>query len=145
MFTDLRHDVLYGLRVLAKSPGFTAVAALTLALCIGANTAIFSIINAVMLKSLPVRDPQHLMLFEWSARVSPKIHSSSSYGDCNSSFGDATRTVARYRSRFSKRCESWVCFPGWRSSRVVDIRRSEEHTSELQSLRHLVCRLLLEK
>lgn len=83
MFTDLRHDVLYGLRVLAKSPGFTAVAILTLALCIGANTAIFSIINAVMLKSLPVRDPKHLMLFEWSARKHPKIHSSSSYGDCN--------------------------------------------------------------
>lgn len=88
LFTDLRHDVLYGLRVLAKSPGFTAVAVLTLALCIGANTAIFSIINAVMLKSLPVRDPRHLMLFQWSARTRPKIHSSSSYGDCASRFGD---------------------------------------------------------
>src|SRR5579862_184878 len=87
LFTDVRHDVLFGLRVLAKSPGFTAVAVLTMALCIGANTAIFSIINAVMLKSLPVSDPQHLMLFQWSARTTPKRHSSSSYGDCDSSFG----------------------------------------------------------
>lgn len=81
-FTDLRHDVLYGLRVLARSPGLTAVAVLTLALCIGANTAIFSIINAVMLKSLPLRDPRHLMLLEWSARAAPKIYGHSSYGDC---------------------------------------------------------------
>ena len=75
-------DVLYGLRMLAKNPGFTTVAVLTLALCIGANTAIFSIIDAVMFKSLPVRDPQHLMLLKWSARGKLKTHSFSSYGDC---------------------------------------------------------------
>ena len=44
--------------------------------------------NAVMLKSLPVRDPRHLWVLEWSARHSPKIHSSSSYGDCDSRFGE---------------------------------------------------------
>jgi hypothetical protein len=53
----------YGLRMLAKNPGFTAVAILTLALGIGANTAIFSALDAVMLKSLPVYKPDELILF----------------------------------------------------------------------------------
>ena len=59
----LLHDVRYGLRQLRKAPVFVAVAVLSLALGIGANTAIFTLINAVMLQSLPVRDPGRLVLF----------------------------------------------------------------------------------
>lgn len=62
----LLSDWLYAVRQLRKTPGFTAVCALTLALGIGANTAVFSVMNAVLLKSLPVKDPDRVFYLNTS-------------------------------------------------------------------------------
>jgi putative ABC transport system permease protein len=61
MLDALLGDVRYAVRALRSSPGFAAVAIVSLALEIGANTAIFSLIDAVILKSLPVRHPEQLL------------------------------------------------------------------------------------
>jgi len=82
IFETLLQDLHYATRMLRKSPGFTAVAVLTLALGIGGNTAIFSLIDAVMFRSLPARDPQQLVLLRWSAHKWPKYHQIMTYGDC---------------------------------------------------------------
>jgi putative ABC transport system permease protein len=61
MLGNLWQDLNYGLRLIRKNPGFSAVVVLTLAVGIGANTAIFSVVNAVMLRSLPFKDPDRLV------------------------------------------------------------------------------------
>jgi predicted permease len=67
----LAQDLSYTVRMLRKNPTFAAVIVLTLALTIGMNTAIFSVIDAVMFRRLPVRDPAGLVVFKWVAREEP--------------------------------------------------------------------------
>jgi putative ABC transport system permease protein len=77
----LFQDLKYGLRMLAKNPGFTAVAVLTLALGIGASTAVFSVVNTVLLKPLPYADPDRLMTVGSMDKRGAPVRSNLSYPD----------------------------------------------------------------
>ena len=79
LLSNVRGEVRVALRGLARTPGFSLVAVLSLALGIGANTAIFSLVNGILLRSLPLPDPQELRVLTWtgtnprSSGASPKI------------------------------------------------------------------------
>jgi predicted permease len=111
-FAGILQDVRYALRLLRKSPGFTIVAVLTLALGIGANTAIFSIVNGVLLAPLPFPHPQELtILFERTANIEK---SSISYPN----FLDWQRTNSTFASMAAYRHEDFNITGGGEPERV---------------------------
>src|SRR5687767_491295 len=76
--TSFFQDFRYGLRSLARTPGFTAVAVLTLALGVGANTAIFSVLRAVVLRDLPYHDAERIAVM-WTKNIRQNLPDGSSY------------------------------------------------------------------
>jgi len=81
-FSRLPQDLLFAVRMMRKNPVFTVVAVLTLALGIGANTTIFSVLNALLLRVVPAENPQNLVALRWSAQSQLRLFSHNSYGDC---------------------------------------------------------------
>ena len=82
---NLWRDLRYAVRMLRRSPGFTLVAILSLAIGIGGNTAIFSVVDAILLKSLPVRDPEQLRVVLWAGEKGAPTNFTQAYSTRGSS------------------------------------------------------------
>jgi len=108
-------DVRFGIRLLRRSPAFTIVAVLSLAIGIGATTAVFSLADAMLFRKLPVESPDDLALFQW--RSGPRDPAPSLSGH---SWGDATMNVS---TSFSFPTYEAFCIEGARVARVFGFAR----------------------
>jgi putative ABC transport system permease protein len=128
-------DLRYGLRTLSKSPGFTITAVLTLALGIGACTAIFSLVNAVLIRSLPYGDPERLV-YLFSPNPGLKIPAEvifPSYGD----FYDLKREAKSYADMSNFEQAQFSVIQQGTTQRIGGARVDEDFFSTLQSMPEL--------
>ncbi len=124
---SLLQDIRFGFRMLRWNPGFTTVAVITLALGIGANTAIFSIVNTVMLRLLPVKDPRQLMLFTWDA--SKKLPPNRSQTGADMKYSFSYPEFAQFQQQNQVLSSAFAFVPLGFSSENVTVNRNGEATS----------------
>ncbi len=121
----LWQDLLFGARMLLKQPGFTLIAVITLALGIGANTTIFSLADAVLLKPLPVTRPDELVLFKWVS--GPKrmaggvqgIRTDTATG-LSSSTSFSYAAFEQFRAQHQTLTDVFACAPFWQLNVNLD-------------------------
>ena len=134
-FEDLRRDAAYGLRLLGRNRGFTIVAALTLALGIGATSAIFSVLNAVVLAPLPFRDPDRLV---WAQSVNGEGRTRGIPLDVTDSWRKEGKTVTDVAHALMGQANFTVTGPGG-AERVL-LEQVDFYTLQLLGVRPLIGR-----
>lgn len=127
----IAQDIQYGLRLLVKSPAFTVTAILSLGIGIGATTAVFSLANTVLLRSMPVRDPASLVEIKWTSGPVPPYSSLNGWGnDANGSLESTSFSYAAYRS-FQSDASRFVDVIGFADLYTVNL--VIDHRAELET------------
>jgi predicted permease len=124
-------DLKYAGRMLRRTPGFTLVAVLSLAIGIGGNTAIFSVVDAILLRSLPVRNPEQLRVVLWTGE--PQFNSETGYDTTNAS-GIHVSSSFPYSTyqQFTKSVPQFSDLIGFASSRVTVLAGAASHYADAQ-------------